>query len=160
MTFYEHSWYSSDFPEVDETIESELVERVMTITKDLFVDLVSIIEKATKDSVGIHVNSGIKEDSLKTSNHLYLRNIIECSTQKNILDQSTFEEWDNILTMRNLAVHNNSMSDRSKKYTVGGINISMRPGRMMKGPLNTFVVLSSRIIKLFCLWVKKINELF
>ena len=53
MTFYERQWGSDDFPEVDEETEAELVERVMVVTRDLFVDVVSAIEKAVKDSVPI-----------------------------------------------------------------------------------------------------------
>ena len=53
MTFYERSWGSDDFPEVDDDTVGELVERVMVVTRDLYVDVVSAIEKAVKDSVAI-----------------------------------------------------------------------------------------------------------
>jgi len=62
--------------------------------------------------------------------------------------------------MRNLAAHNNSISDRSKKYTIGNIVISMRPNRMMKGPLDTFVVLTDRIVTLFYSWLKILDDKF
>ena len=146
MTFYERQWGSDDFPEVDEDTEGELVERVMVVTRDLFVDVVSAIEKAVKDSVGIYKGTGLKEDALRKTSHLYLRNIMDSAVRKGIMDKSTFTEWDDILVMRNLAAHNNSISDRNKRYEIGGIKISMRAGRMMKVPLNTFLVLTGRII--------------
>ena len=158
MTNYEKLWSSEGFPEVDEETEAELVERVMVVTKDLFVDVVSAIEKAVKDCVGIYKRSGLKEDALKLSSHLYLRNIMLCSVDKKLIDKRTFTEWDDILVIRNLAAHNNSISDRNKKYTVGGISISMRAGRMMKGPLNTFLVLTGRIIELFYDWLKCVDS--
>ena len=153
MTFYERSWGSEDFPEVDDETEAELVERVMVVTRDLYVDVVSAIEKAVKDSVGIYKDSGLKEDALKMSSHLYLRNIMICSQKKGLINIKTFDEWDDLLVMRNLVAHNNSISDRNKRCAIGGIAVSMRAGRMMKGPLNTFVVLTQRIIELFYDWL-------
>ena len=160
MTFYERLWGSDDFPEVDDDTVGELAERVMVVTRDLFVDVVSAIEKAVKDCVKIYDSSGLKEDALRKTSHLYLRNIMESSVRKKVLDKATFTEWDDILVMRNLAAHNNSISDRNKKYEIGGITISMRAGRMMKGPLNTFIVLTGRIIELFYDWLKRVDSDF
>ena len=143
---------------MDEDTEAELVERVMVVTRDLFVDVVSAIEKAEKDSVGIYKDSGLKEDALRKTSHLYLRNIMDSAVRKKVIDKKTFDEWDDILVIRNLAAHNNSISDRNKKYTVGGIAISMRAGRMMKGPLNTFLVLTGRIIELFYDWLRCVDS--
>ena len=160
MVNYEKLWNSEGFPEIDEQTEAELVERVMVVTKDLFVDVVSAIEKAVKDCVGIYKESGLKEDALMMSSHLYLRNIMLCSVNKRIIDKGTFNEWDDILVMRNLVAHNNSVSDRNKRYAIGGIAISMRAGRMMKGPLNTFIVLTQRIIELFYSWLMLLDSKF
>lgn len=160
MTFYERLWGSDDFPEVDDDTVGELAERVMVVTRDLFVDVVSAIEKAVKDCVKIYSNSGLKEDALRKTSHLYLRNIMESSVRKKVMDKATFTEWDDILVMRNLAAHNNSISDRNKRYEIGGIAISMRAGRMMKGPLNTFIVLTGRIIELFYDWLKRVDSAF
>lgn len=158
MTFYERLWGSDDFPEVDDDTVGELAERVMVVTRDLFVDVVSAIEKAVKDSVGIYRDSGLKEDALRKTSHLYLRNIMDSAVRKKVISKATFDEWDDILVIRNLAAHNNSISDRNKKYTVGNISISMRAGRMMKGPLNTFIVLTGRIIELFYDWLKCVDS--
>ena len=160
MTFYERLWGSDDFPEVDDDTVGELAERVMVVTRDLFVDVVSAIEKAVKDCVKIYDSSGLKEDALRKTSHLYLRNIMESSVRKKVLDKATFTEWDDILVMRNLAAHNNYISDRNKKYGIGGITVSMRAGRMMKGPLNTFIVLTGRIIELFYDWLKRVDSDF
>ena len=153
MNMYERTWGSDDFPDVDDDTVGELMERVMVVTKDLFVDVVSAIEKAVKDCVGIYKTSGLKEDALRKTSHLYLRNIMDSAVRRGLIDDRTFDEWDDILVIRNLVAHNNSVSDRNKRYSVGGIAISMRAGRMMKGPLNTFIVLTSRIIELFYDWL-------
>ena len=158
MTFYERQWGSDDFPEVDEDTEAELVERVMVVTRDLFVDVVSAIEKSVKDCVNIYSDSGLKEDALRKTSHLYLRNIMDSAVRRKVIDKVTFSEWDDILVIRNLVAHNNSISDGNKRYAVGGIAISMRAGRMMKGPLNTFIVLTGRIIELFYDWLKCVDS--
>ena len=160
LAFYEKSWGSEAFPEVDDKIEGELVERVITVTRDMFVDVVSMIEKASKDAVGIYSKSEIREVSMEGKNHLYLRTIIEATANLGLINEVTFEEWDDILVMRNLAAHNNSISDRSKKYVIGNIVISMRPNRMMKGPLDTFVVLTDRMVTLFYSWLKILDDKF
>ncbi|MFA5453631.1 MAG: hypothetical protein WC248_08670 [Candidatus Methanomethylophilaceae archaeon] len=160
LTFYEKSWGSEVFPEVDDEIEGELVERVITVTRDMFVDVVSMVEKASKDAISIYSKSGIGEASMEGRSHLYLRTIIETTADLGLINEVTFAEWDDILVMRNLAAHNNSISDRSKKYTIGNIVISMRPNRMMKGPLNTFVVLTDRIVTLFYSWIKILDDRF
>lgn len=157
MVFYERAWGGSGLPEVDGELEGELVERAVTVTKDMFVDVVSAIEKAVKDCMGIYRGSGIKEKSLERSSHLYLRNIVEASRDLGYITDSAFSEWDDILVMRNLAVHNNSVSDRSRRFEICGAVISMRPNRMMKGPLNTFVLLTERAVALFNGWLTAVD---
>ncbi len=36
----------------------------------------------------------------------------------------------------------------------------MRPDRMMKGPSNTFVILSEKAVELFYEWLKNVNEVY
>lgn len=153
MSFYEMRWGSDSFLDLDSVQRAELVERVMVVTKDLFVDVVSAVEKATKDCVGIYKRSGIKEDALKKSSHLYLRNIMEICMNREYIDRYTFNKWDNVLVIRNLIAHNNSIADRNKRYEMDGIIISMRAGRMMKGPLDTFIILTHRVVNLFYEWL-------
>ena len=160
LTFYERYWNSGSFPEVGEDLEGELVERIMTVTRDLFVDVVSAVEKAVKDCVKIYSASGLKEDALKMGSHLYLRNIIECSYRRGLIGKDTFGVWDDILTVRNLAAHNNSVSDRNRRCTIGGVTISMRAGRMMKGPLNTFISLTATAVDLFYDWLVMMDSRF
>lgn len=151
LSFYANSWPS------DGSSGDEMVERVMTVTRDMFVDTVSSIEKASKDAVGIYSKSGIREKSLERNRHLYLRTIIEASSKLGLVEQRVLDDWDSLLTIRNLAVHNNSVSDRSKRYEVSGISVSMRPGRMMKGPMDTFVVLTELSVTLFYRWLETVH---
>lgn len=160
MVMYERVWGSSSFPDVDEKISEELVERIVTITKDLYVDVVSIVEKTMKDSLRFYSKSGLKEAALRKTSHLYMRNILFCAMESGLIDQDRFREWDELLVLRNLAAHNNSIADRQDRFEIEGITVSMRPGRMMKGPINVFVVLTGRLIVLFYEWLSLLEERF
>ncbi len=160
MVMYERVWSSENFPDVDQDVSAELTERVIMITKDLFIDVVSMIEKTMKDSLKFHTSSGLKEAALKRTSHLYMRNILLSGLEMGYIEKSVFDEWDLLLIIRNLAAHNNSIADRQGKFRISDIEISMRPGRMMKGPLNTYIVLSERMIAMFFDWLSMLKKNF
>lgn len=139
-------------------LRTEILERIVTVTRDMFVDTVSSIEKASKDCLWNYRESSMKERALKGSNHLYLRNIMSVSLEEGLISQGDFEDWDNIILMRNLVTHNNSVADRSKLFTIDGVRFSMRPQRMMKGGMNTFVVLTRRITVLSYEWLNTMDS--
>ena len=157
VTFYTKAWENMDVP-ID--LGPEITERIVTVTRDMFVDTVSSIEKASKDCVNAYKLSGLKERSMVGKSYLYLRTIISSSVDMGYTTESQGQEWDDILLMRNLVTHNNSVADRSKVFEVEGLKISMRPNRMMKGPSNTFVVLTDRVTELFKEWLTTIDVVF
>ena len=157
VTFYNTTWKSMDIP-VD--LGPEFTERIVTVTRDMFVDTVSSIEKAAKDSVKAYKRSMLREKSMEGRNYLYLRNIIAASVEMSYISKEDFQEWEDILVMRNLVTHNNSVADRSKVFEINGLKLSMRPNRMMKGPPVTFVKLTSRVLDLFFEWLMTIDEAF
>ena len=157
VTFYTKTWEKMDVP-ID--MGPEITERIVTVTRDMFVDTVSSIEKASKDCVNAYKLSGLKERSMVGKSYLYLRTIISSSVDMGYTTESQGQEWDDILLMRNLVTHNNSVADRSKVFEVDGLKISMRPNRMMKGPSNTFVVLTDRVTELFKEWLTTIDGVF
>jgi hypothetical protein len=143
--------YYSGFRTTSET-EGELTERKVIAVKDLFVDVVSAIEKASKDAVRLHPDTCVSAEVGKDARRINLRSVIDASAAHGLLSEGDVKEWNDILLIRNLAVHNNATADRSAVCRVGGISISLRPGRMMKGPPETYVVLTSRAVTLFHTW--------
>ena len=97
---------------------------------------------------------------MKRTSHLYMRNILLSALEMGYIEKSIFDEWDLLLIIRNLAAHNNSIADRQGKFRISDIEISMRPGRMMKGPLNTYIVLSERMIAMFFEWLSMLKKNF
>ena len=157
LNFYDRYWKDANIEMTGEN-GNEMIERIVTVTKNLFVDIVSMIEKTSKESVDIYDMSELRKLSLGDRNYMYMRNILHASSELGIISKGSMEEWDDILVMRNLAAHNNSESDRSRKFMISDIVISMRPGRMMKGPLNTFLVFSERSITLFYEWLTAVDR--
>ena len=142
----------------DPVLRAEILERVVTVTRDMFVDTVSSIEKASKDCLWAYRESSLKEKALNGGSHLYLRNIMTVSAEEGLMDEDESCDWDNILLMRNLVTHNNSAGDRSKMFKVDDVGFSMRPNRMMKGGMCSFVVLTRRITELFYLWLEAMDS--
>ena len=156
--FYHASWNRMG---VSQELKAEMSERMVTITKNMFTDIVSSIEKAVKDCVDAYPQSGLKERSLEGGrNYLYLRNIVNDSADLGYIPMTSYHEWDTILMMRNLVTHNNSASDRRGVFDACGIHIVMRPNRMMKGPSDTFIRLSARMVELFHEWLMSVHRRF
>ncbi|MFA7342289.1 MAG: hypothetical protein WCY65_03880 [Candidatus Methanomethylophilaceae archaeon] len=136
----------------DEQMGAEMTDRILTITKGLFVDVMSIVEKGSKSMVT--GDEGLRSLASQGRRFLYLRDIMGASQQEGIISDAASREWDDLITVRNLVVHNNSIADRSYRLSIGDITISMRPNRMMKGPLGSFVVLSERALTLYFHWAR------
>ena len=120
----------------------------------------SSIEKAAKDCIPAYWMNDIKEMALKENSYLYLRYIIYASAKKGLVTPEQLKEWEAVLLMRNLVMHNNSESDRSGVFEIRDMKFSMRPNRMMKGSTTTFVKLSEIAVELFYEWLKKIDEVY
>ena len=147
-------------PFLEGSDETQETERVMIVTRGLFTDVMSSIEKTAKDCIPAYWMNDIKERALKDNSYLYLRYIIYASAEKGLVSKEQLKEWDAVLLMRNLVMHNNSESDRSEIFELDDLKISMRPNRMMKGPTTTFVKLSEKSVELFYEWLKAVNEAY
>ncbi|MBE6528391.1 MAG: hypothetical protein E7Z64_04410 [Thermoplasmata archaeon] len=147
-------------PFLEDTEGSQEAERIMIVTRGLFTDTMSSIEKAAKDCIPAYWMNDIKDRAMEQNSYLYLRHIIYASAEKGLVTREQMKLWEDVLLMRNLVMHNNSEADRSAIFEIGDLKISMRPNRMMKGPTVTFVKLSEIAVELFYEWLKKVNEVY
>ena len=147
-------------PFLEENNQDQETERVMVVTRGLFTDVMSSIEKAAKDCLPAYWMNDIKEKALQKNSYLYLRYIIYASAEKGLVTKEQLKEWDAVFLMRNLVIHNNSEADRSEIFELDDLKISMRPNRMMKGPTTTFIKLSEKSVELFYEWLKAVNEAY
>jgi len=72
-------------PFLEDADMSQETERVMIITRGLFTDTMSSIEKAAKDCIPAYWMNDIKEMALKNNSYLYLRYIIYASAEKGLV---------------------------------------------------------------------------
>jgi hypothetical protein len=147
-------------PFQDSDAETQETERLMIVTRGLFTDTVSSIEKAAKDCITAYWMNDIKDIAMKENSYLYLRYIIYASAEKGLVSKEELRDWESIFLMRNLVIHNNSVADRSMIFELDDLKISMRPDRMMKGPTTTFVKLSEKAAELFYNWLRTVSEVY
>ena len=150
LQFYYRLWTGGvrKFDIDEEDLSAEIAERSVYLGKMLFVDVLSTIEHSAKKIS--------KQDGV-TDAQISLRSIMDKSLIDGRMPSDRHREWNDIITMRNLAVHDNSISDRSKKCIIGSLTISMRPNRMMKGPLNTFVELARISNQYYYEWLRSLR---
>jgi len=150
----------SSRPFQDGTEGAQETERMVVVTRGLFTDTMSSIEKAAKDCIPAYWMNDIKEKALENNSYLYLRYIIYASAEKGLVSQKELKQWESVFLMRNLVIHNNSEADRSMVFELDDLRISMRPDRMMKGPPTTFVKLSEKAVELFYNWLRAVSEAY
>ncbi len=160
ISVYDRRWSPDIISKLDESGVSEIYDRIVTVTRDMYVDIVSAVEKAVKDCLKMYPSSKVKENALDKNNRLYLRNILMSSCEAGVIDKNTMKTWDDLLMIRNLAVHENSVSDRTMILKFGDAEINMRAGRMMKGPLGTYVILTDLVTDMFFDWLTAMHGMF
>ena len=132
----------------DDELSTEMAERSVYLGKMLFVEALSAIEHSAKK---VARQKGMAEGQLS------LRSIMDRTMAEGRMTPDRNREWNDIITVRNLAVHDNSISDRSKKCIIGPVSISMRPNRMMKGPVHTFIELARVANHHYYEWLRTMN---
>ncbi len=151
LQFYYRLWTGPTLQvDVDgSNLESEMAERAVYLGKMLFVEVLSAIEHCAKK---VAAEQGIVQGPLS------LRFILDSTMAQGLMTADRNREWNDIITVRNLAVHDNSVSDRSKRCVIGTVTLSMRPNRMMKGPLSTFIELARISNQYFYEWLSSVRS--
>lgn len=146
LQMYRKLWSSERFEAGidEERLGEEMSDRAVYISKMLFIETLSAIEHSAKK---VCRSRGIFEGAQ------HLRGIFDASRDAGLMGPERSRQWHDIITVRNLAVHDNAISDRSKRCVIGHLTISMRPNRMMKGPLHTFIELARIASQNYYEWV-------
>jgi hypothetical protein len=142
-------------------LRSENTERCIEITRSLFIGCMSVVEHCAKRSIELYPTSrlSMRIDELRSRNrYIFLKGIIQESGNLGFIPKAQEDEWINVIIIRNLAVHNNSISDLDKDANVGGRIFHLRKGEMMRGDLDTYVMLSERSVDLYHSWISKLHQ--
>lgn len=81
--------------------------------------------------------------------------IIQKSMSNGFITEEELKEWEFLLTLRNITVHNNCISARDLSIEIDNRLFKMEKGKMMNDKLDGYMYLTNRIIKLFYNWSKQ-----
>jgi len=151
LHLYQRLWSSDRFDAGidEEKMGEEMADRAVYLGKMLFIETLSAIEHSSKK---VCRSRCIFKDSQ------HLRGIMDASRDAGLMGEDRNRQWHDIITVRNLAVHDNAISDRSKRCVIGHLTISMRPNRMMKGPLHTYIELARIVNQNYYEWVCSLDR--
>lgn len=148
LGFYYTFWQNMQVPQSEiEKTNKENTERIVEITKWLFIHCMSCIEHNAKEFA--------KQDPrFSFSGRIYLKSIINQSLNLGLISQNDYDIWAKIIFIRNATVHNNSIYENNETLTLPSLTIQMHANQMLEGPLNIYLSLTEWIINAFHNWCK------
>jgi len=137
-------------------LKEENAERCMIVLKWLFIASLSSIEYSAKISVASY-GEGSPAKSLtkvKKGQHLYLSDIMRNSKDFGLIDDDEYDDWQNLIFLRNCIVHNNAVSESDKIFDIAGTRVAASAGEMIQGKLDFFALVTGAAIDRYFAWVK------
>jgi len=158
---FSKAWNGLDASVVSGRIREEVTDRCMEITRSLFIGTMSAVEHSAKRSVNLYPGSRLHSrlEELRSRNrYIVLKGIIQESAHLGLVPDDQLAEWMDLMLLRNLAVHNNSISDTDSEVRVGDLSLTLRHGEMMRGELDTYLRLAKRSMGLYHAWICKVDQ--
>lgn len=149
LSFYDDFWGRLDprsVPNVEQA-RHENAQRVMVITKALYILALSGFEFSAKNGLGLRP----KRLSLGRG-RVYLGSILGASKDANLISQGTYDLWGGVIELRNTLVHNNGIADRTATYRFPDFKVELRQGQMSIDGLVFFAALTDWMIDAFWDW--------
>lgn len=146
--------------EIDQ-IKDQNAERIMVITKWMFIAIVSGLEFDAKNRVKVTKRSEFNEikNKLSQGDWIYFGEIIKTSRDNQLLPHERFNELDAILYLRHCLIHNNGISEKDSLYAPIKKKLkTFKEGKMIQGNLLTFYELSDMIIDYYNDWINQFRD--
>ena len=137
-----------------EQIRRDNWQRCNHLYRDLlFIMIMSAIEHRAKVAIEYYDYHPV---AINLRNHkkdyLYLRDIMRNS--KNILiTENAYEDWSNLIDIRNCVVHNNVISKENGTMKIGDLIVIEKKDEMIQGKMDFFLSLSEISIDRYYEWV-------
>jgi hypothetical protein len=128
-------------------VKRENGERVVNISKWLFVQTLSAIEYSAKTACA--AEAGLLPLG---GGRIYLRKIVESSRQEGWINDQESQDWDGVVEIRNSVVHNNAIADVNRNVVLPNTTLELVDGEMIRGDLLSFVRLTSWSVEAFSRW--------
>jgi hypothetical protein len=170
LNFYYQIWdnpklYGLDIQNMPEKIiksKKENGERVIMATQcGLFIPTISSIEFCAKEAIKCvnHPLYGWYRNQKRKQKRIHLSGIINESYKKRLITKYEKKKWDCIIHLRNIVVHNNGISDITKKYIMDDdLIIEFNKNKMTQGKLDIFIKLTNMAVELYYKWVVKTTK--
>ena len=151
---YKNVWTRASVANVDiERTRQENGERVILITKSLFIHCMSSIEYGAKETLTSHPSLLPLGNS-----RIYLRRIMELSNMHSLITAEEKALWIGAVEVRNCLTHNNGIADCTMACSFPDLTVQMSDGKMVRGTLDFFPRLTQWAIDAFGQWVLAIFE--
>jgi hypothetical protein len=152
VSYYKATWEALPMADLDAaTVKNKRGEnndRLVLIGKSNFILGMSGLEFAAKNANAKFPNVlGFKEK------RIYLRDIINESTTKGLVDANSSSLWQGAIKIRNCLVHNNGLADETAKWLFASdLTIEMNEGDMLTGTMMTMPRLTRWMVSAFADW--------
>jgi len=159
LSYYYSKWSRSSgnvSAQERDRIRRENGERCVMILRWLFIASLSSIEYSAKESVASYPKDSPVKNLVKVrkGQRVYLSDIMRKSKRSSLMDDDAYEDWQNLIFLRNCIVHNNGFSDENRSINMGGTTIAASVGKMIQGKLDDFAILTEVAIDRYFTWVK------
>jgi len=150
LSYYRQIWCGKSIlsPEEIEAVKRENGERIIEVTKGLFLLCLSAFEFSMKHA--LRINACPLEELPK---RIKLGGLFSDYLQKKLIDQQEYHQWDGAINIRNAVVHNNGIwEDFEKSIIYPGFSINLIEGAMIQGNLRFFSQLTDWTVSAYIRW--------
>ena len=161
LSFYYSIWSkpttNTFTAEREEEIRQENIERCIMISSWAFILSLSSIEYSAKASLDAYGNASPAANLAKAkgkAKYLYLSDIINNSKATKLVDSNEYNDWQNLIFLRNCIVHNNGKADCDKSFDIAGIRVEATADERMRVNIDHFAIFTEVSIDRYFSWVK------
>jgi hypothetical protein len=119
-------------------------ERIMSLNRMLFIQMMSVIEYSFKKNVTSHPK--IIGNCEEKAGRIYLSKIINNAYKSEFLTKDNKALWFQVISIRNDLVHNNGIPDQNHKVILPKLKFNKQSGKMLEGDLSFFLLLVDWLI--------------
>jgi len=134
-----------------ELIKKQNAERIILITKWLFIFSLSSIESSIKKLIKKSNNSKLTNwiQKLEENNKIHLDQILKSLKDTQKIDPKHYDDWATALYIRNVMVHNDGVAYNDADYLLKDFKIHLEKDKMIRGKLNFFIDISERLMEIY-----------
>lgn len=162
LSYYQSVWTKPraiSRPEERDKLREQNAERCHMALKWLFIGSLSSMEYSAKASIASYPDNSPAKTLIKVrGRYVYLGDIMRNSFRDELIGHNEYEDWQNLLFLRNCVVHNNAISDRDKSFDIAVISVVASEGKMLKGRLDSFAIFTEVAIERYFVWVKALIQ--